>query len=83
MSESNEVKFLKEKYPALWITNGSHARISLVQAMGEYALLKVAESESKNLNQANVIKSVCEKCGGTGWYKEIGGYYDVKCDLHE
>jgi hypothetical protein len=33
---------------------------SALKAMGEYLRLKVAESESKNLKQAYVIKSVCE-----------------------
>lgn len=32
----------------------------MVFAMEKYHLTKVAESESKNLKQAHVIKSVCE-----------------------
>ena len=34
---------------------------AILEAMEEYAFLKVAESESKNLKQAHVIKSVCHQ----------------------
>jgi hypothetical protein len=36
---------------------------------------------AQNLKQAPVIKSVCEKCSDTGWYKQkIENLYANKCD---
>ena len=49
---------------------------SALKAMGEYLRLKVAESESKNLKQPDVIKSVCEH---EGRKFEDGWTYCIKC----